>query len=197
VESHPISSIEFALTENDFVSLGEFTMTKSRFFRRKFITIRLFNFFIPPFGIVLADALHSILHNHQMALTHGGYPPILLGGGIVFGCLWGMGEWIYRLARIRRAVSRRLRDGTHTKLLEPGRVELLPEGIRHTGEFGTSLTPWSAIIDVINNKTAAYIYITSVAALIIPRRAFVNEASYDDFVGEVVKHRGEYASSRP
>jgi hypothetical protein len=196
VEPPPISAIEFTLNEDDFTTLGEFTVTKSRFFRRRFIRGRLVNFFVPPFGLLIPGTFDLIRHNRELLIAQTGHVTILIVSAILFGGLWGSGEWVYRLARIRRAVRRQLRDGTHTKCFTPAQVELLPDGIRHTGELGTNLTPWSAIIDVVVNKSAAYVYITSVAALIIPRRVFADQAAFDVFVGQIVKRQTECAQAR-
>src|SRR5689334_7982674 len=43
VEAHSNPAIEFTITEDEVVRFNEFTVTKSRFFRRRFITGRLLN----------------------------------------------------------------------------------------------------------------------------------------------------------
>jgi hypothetical protein len=61
-------------------------------------------------------------------------------------------------------------------------IEISADGMRFTGGASQGLTPWSAIVAIEEGTKAAYFFVNSLSAHIVPRRACADVASFDHFL---------------
>jgi hypothetical protein len=64
-------------------------------------------------------------------------------------------------------------------LLGPVQLTLSNEGVRVESRKGQSLVYWSAIPRTIATKSRLFLFIGSVTALVLPRRAFGDQKSFE------------------
>jgi YcxB-like protein len=172
---------EFAVTEQDYISFCRFHATQSRFCRRCVLWRRLCFFLLPPLAGIIIVGL-----DRRSGLF--GAPSFIVAMVILGAVMAGIDPTITR-AIVGWRMRRRLRDGTFASWLQPTRIELSPDGLTWSSSSGNSLTRWSTFVDIATDGSAAYAYINSMQAYIIPRRAFADAASFERFVAKLRQYR--------
>lgn len=79
-----------------------------------------------------------------------------------------------------------LRSGKNKGIFGPQSMEITDTGLKLNRPGGESTTYWNGIERVETTEIAAYIYISSMAAYIVPR-ASVTEGNFDSFLAEIRK----------
>ena len=187
------SGVDLTLSERDLMAFTEYTYRKSRINRRHILRRRW-----RPFSwvlLVVGTAVVVDVFDDPRALTDSHYWLIMLAGASVCGVIWAfVSPWLY-LACIRLQAWWRFRDGTFRSVLQPSRIEILPEGLKSTGALGSQVTSWHAILDVETTRDALYVYVNSLFGHIIPRRAFATDESFDLFASKVSEFRHQFGTS--
>lgn len=62
------------------------------------------------------------------------------------------------------------------------RVIISAEGISDAGEYGQTTSAWRGIERVVKDQDYAFIYINTMAAIVVPRRSFADSVAFDQFV---------------
>lgn len=96
-------------------------------------------------------------------------------------CSVALHPWQHRRG-IRKIVERMYREGTNRGLFGRRTIELSPERIVETTEFGETVQNWNAVERIVQDANHVFIYVTAVSAFIVPRRAFLHDWDFDDFV---------------
>lgn len=94
---------------------------------------------------------------------------------------------------LRRNVERMLSEGKNKGLLGQKEIALTPAEVRTTGSMGMTAIAWLAVERVVVDGDALYIYISAVSAIVVPRRAFAQEAEFEAFVETARKYLAEAA----
>jgi hypothetical protein len=164
-------SVHFTPTKADFVTFSVYTLGRSRSYRPKALSLRIFSL-LAIIGIV--SAVYS-----------GGTRVVREPGIIVFFVVVVVGATglllIARPLLLRFLVARALAASEQGSLLKPTHVELSAEGVRCKSEVTESLTRWMSIIDTATDANSLYLYFTSTCAIMVPRRAFPDAASFAHF----------------
>jgi YcxB-like protein len=172
----PLATYEFALDADDYVAFAMFAATRSRFRRRVGRLMALFA--IGPLAVALDLALgiHPDLYEEA-----GGIPGLIVLALAIGGFLIAFG-WLTDPVRIRFEARRRFRDGSFAAFTKPQMIEISAEGMRFSGGASQGLTPWSAVVAIEEGTKAAYFFVNSLSAHIVPRRAFADVASFKHFL---------------
>lgn len=89
--------------------------------------------------------------------------------------------WAYR-RKLHKIVAGMVNEGRNRGLFCRHRTTISPERVTRVGEFGQTSVVWSAVEKVVLTDDYAYIYISAVSAIIIPRRAFADSSEFGKFV---------------
>ncbi len=162
---------QFTPTKADFVAFSVYTLGRSRYYRPKAPPLRIFSL-LTMIGIVAAV--------YGGGTRIAGEPRfIALFIFIVVGATGLL--LITRPLLLRFATARALAASEQESLLKPTHVELSAEGVRYKSEATESLTRWKSIIDIVTDTNSLYLYFTSTCAVMVPRRAFSDAASFVRF----------------
>jgi hypothetical protein len=160
------ASAEFTPTKADLVAFNMFTLGRSHSYRAK--ALRLF-------------ALLTLI-GMVAAVSSGGTRVVRDPGFIAFFIVIVAGTTglllIARPVLVRITVARALAASDQGSLLGPTHVELTVEGVRWKSEAADSLTRWTSIIDIAADTNSIYLYFTSMCAVMVPRRAFLDAAGF-------------------
>lgn len=89
-----------------------------------------------------------------------------------------------------------LRWRNNAKLLEPRRVELMPEGLVQTMRFMSTTILWPGIIRIASTPDHVLFYVLSAQAFAVPRRAFASDEEFHEFVALAQRYH-EHAMEAP
>jgi len=101
---------------------------------------------------------------------------------------------IYR-RKIRQLVTSMAREGHNRRLFGIHEVTLTKDGITDSGDYGHSFTRWHAIERVARTDEYAFVYVNTMSAIFIPRRAFAFPEEFEAFVDEARRYHEEAAAS--
>jgi hypothetical protein len=116
----------------------------------------------------------------------------LLDPGTVVLCVV-MNLWLVWMIPTRRSMQRAVRRHVAARFATPaGRAYLGPrsveasrDGLAISSDFGSSLTTWRGVIDLIPTRDHLFVVLPGPTYLCVPRRAFDSDAEFDRF-GETV-----------
>lgn len=183
----PLHTREFALGVDDYVAFAGFAATRSRFRRRAGRRIALFAAGPLAVGLDLAVGFHPGLYD-----AAGGLPG-LVALALAIGALLVALAALTDPLMIRLAARRRFRDGTFAAFTRPQTIDISTAGVRVAGGASEGLTPWTSIVDVAAGPDTVYLFVNSLSAYIVPRRAFADAAGFDTFLARA---RELYAAER-
>jgi hypothetical protein len=102
--------------------------------------------------------------------------------GIPCMLLWLALPWLY-FAAIRSSTSRMYREsaGSNLNLIGPRRLTLSGDLLNYSTPISQMLNRWSGVERIAVDREAFYIYLSSVLAIVVPRRAFGSDAEFRAF----------------
>jgi membrane protein implicated in regulation of membrane protease activity len=95
--------------------------------------------------------------------------------------------------QVRRIVDRMLNEGRNRSLLGKREVLITPADISTAGELRSTIVRWKAVERIVEEREVLYVYISSVDAVIIPRRAFASDDEFAAFGAACRKYWTEAA----
>jgi len=96
--------------------------------------------------------------------------------------------WLYR-RRFRKSIDRMLSEGQNRGLFTRRQTSLSNEGIKVTTEFNQTMIAWRGVERIVHNDDYAFIYISSMSAIVVPRRAFSSSSEFDQFIKTAIDYR--------
>jgi hypothetical protein len=103
--------------------------------------------------------------------------------------------WLVWLCPTRRSLRRAVRKQTAARFttaagrayLGPRSVEVGRDGLSISSEYGSSLTTWCGVIDVIHTPTHMFVVLPGPSYLCVPRRAFDSDDDFERFGASVTE----------
>ena len=175
--------VEIDITEQDVIDFNVYHHSRSPSSRRTKWALTLPGFLWSGFWLMLCLLSET---PSESAMT---FMPLWLGG---------LGYIAVLLLSWRRGVARQVRrylaEGTNKGLFGPRQVLITPEGITETGALQTSTVNWQMVERIVVLPNCAYVYINAVAAHIIPKRAFVGDVEFNEFINAAKDFHAQAAS---
>ncbi len=160
--------IEFSLTPEDFVALGEYHGSQQPRWK---IFLYL--------GLIILMIAAVVIRVMEFAKEFGEVIALIALVVAFSGALtWYLNR--HRLAA--GAVRKELSKGKNSKLLEPRKLAISPDGISDYSADSAGITIWSGIEKIAVSKNHAFFYVNTAAAIILPKRAFASDLEFMDFV---------------
>lgn len=93
--------------------------------------------------------------------------------------------------RVRRQLEHYYPEGSNNAAYGPKRMELDAEGFLQVGKLLTMACKWQGVERVELTSRQVLVFISPVNALVIPRRAFLDEAALNEFVATARRYHRE------
>jgi hypothetical protein len=173
-------AISVSLTRRDFEDFAVFAALEGPFART--VVFRRIQILLLPAAVVLLLALLAFDLDASMLVSgFGAVSPWLRSLTLVLAAIVVV-AWLGLPRAVRVWVRRGIATPRYDALLQPFALSLNTAGIACETTSGEVVTPWPAIKAVSVVDTAIYAFIAPFQAIIIPRRAFADDAAFDDFV---------------
>jgi hypothetical protein len=91
-------------------------------------------------------------------------------------------------AWLSRTVERMFSEGQSDHLLGKKEVSITPVEIVEASATRSTTVRWSAVERIETDGDLVYVYISAVEAIVIPRRAFADEAGFAAFKGAAIQY---------
>jgi hypothetical protein len=168
-----MSEVIYTLTPEDYLAKGRFQPKgTSVLYRRQFWP-----------GLLVISALGLAVFFTQRKPNRPWDSKDTMFLGVFLGAAFFLFVLTYRLRyRIDAAVKKRLlRRFATAKTFAERRLQITPEGVSSSSEYGSETYPWKVIEQIAETKTHAFL-LGRAEAIILPRRAFTSEHEFDEFV---------------
>jgi hypothetical protein len=177
--------IQFTRTEEDVRALVDHTYRGKGPTRKRLMTLVTVRSIESALAVLLGVVLGSALLGVEASLW------VVVGVGLLLGFAWGVFYLLVQLLSISNWVNRdakaALSGGHNRNTLGPVRVVSDADGIRWSSSFGSSTIVWAGVERVERGSSAVYVFLNSNTAMDIPRRAFADDASYEEFFAEATE----------
>jgi hypothetical protein len=172
--------IEFEITLDDLVAFNVYHNRHSKPGKRNrlilsgFLTLAAL---ASMSSILLPDPDSPIVWNAS-SITLSLLPILFMAALFGLALSPGVRRW-----QTKRALKRLLSEGKSKRLVGARRLTLTSTGVTHRTAVTEAETKWSAVEKLVETDQHLFIYTSPVEAFIVPRRAFVDEAQYQEFAG--------------
>ncbi|MBJ8031528.1 YcxB family protein [Bacillus cereus group sp. N21] len=164
--------VEYTLTEQDFIAFNLHYARHSKMVKRSLV-LQHYIVAIILFAVPLSVFLFGPPDYKSMDL-----PFIFLLAGVIWIVFYP--KCFYKL--IERNIKKMLREGSYDNLIGKHNVQITDEGIIETNNGGETKLNWKGIEKVEENEAYIFIYVSSMSANIVPKHAFVQENSKNEFM---------------
>lgn len=179
--------IEYELTADDLLIFNAYTLKHNPDFRRNFLLWRFgFTWIIP-----LVWAMHSIDKNPDINVKPW-FELSVTGFYLTWILLYPLyKQYIFKkhFTKILNELKIKLKNTTR-------KVTLKPEGIMTFSAGGETKTNWNMVEKIVTTDQYSYIYADPTCALIIPKRAFPDEAKCREFIETAKKYHADAAREK-
>jgi|Deesub1362A_J573_1020465.scaffolds.fasta_scaffold31039_1 hypothetical protein len=152
----------------------------------------------------------SLRRLYYVTLTLGGF----IGGALLFFLIFYFSKnlvesliftGIYALAfiflvpqlylrNLRKSIRKMLQEGENKGAIGRHRLTITPEGVIEKTDFNETKTAWSSVEKIAVTENGIYIYMSSIAAYIVPKRAFSSKEAFNEFVQTLKQYYERYSS---
>lgn len=178
-----MTTVQFELTVDDFVDFNHFHHKNSPELSRRLL--------MPRIGIPLFMILALLLTPLLTQRKDRGYLDELTQMRLFFVVPPALFFYIPFAWKRRQAslIRRMLKEGSTRSMLGKCSVTLSNESISIQRPSSLSSYDWEAIDRICVNSESCYLYVTSVSAIIVPRRTFSSNESFNEFLREAEQFR--------
>ncbi|MCI0746764.1 MAG: YcxB family protein [Verrucomicrobia subdivision 3 bacterium] len=169
-------TVEFDLTKDDLIAFNLYHNSHSTAVRRQY----LIGWFLPA-AILLAVCIGIWMLADQSRNTplRTFLDLLPLFCSVPLFLLYY--PWAYR-RKVRKIIDAMVSEGSNRGLFGRHAVSISEIDITDSGAFGQTTRVWFGVERVVGTEHYAYIYLSSLSAVIVPRRAFVSEAEFEKFI---------------
>lgn len=182
---------EYELSKDDWSAFNYYHHFHSPTARRQYLRA----WFSPAIAMLLLCLGVSLLASLSSP-TPGSTFLALLPLFSVIPCYLFLFPWSYR-RKLKKILAGMISEGRNRTLFGRQRVTIAPEGITKAGDFDRTTIAWSGVERVVKDKDHAFVYISALAAIIVPRRAFSDAVEFDEFVMKAARYQEEAGTTLP
>lgn len=164
---------QYSLTNDDIVAFVEFSFAQSASRRRYLQRMRIITFA----GLLTSLSLVSWITKL--------YIFIVLGGPISFAFFLQYPHMMKTIAI--NAIKRNYLEGENKNIFPERTIDIQPEKIIVNNEKNESSVTWKSIEQLLENDQYIYLFTSTTAAIIIPKRAIPADAAAD-FMSQAIKY---------
>jgi hypothetical protein len=177
--------IQFTRTREDVHALIDHMYRGKGPTRKRLMTIVAVRPIESALALLLGVVLGSILLGSDASVW------ALIGVGLLLAVVWAVFYFVVQLFSISNWVNRdtkaALSVGHNRNTLGPIRVVSDADGIRWSSSFGSSSIVWAGVERVERGQSAVYVFLNANTAMDIPRRAFHDDASFEEFFAQATE----------
>ena len=174
-----MKTIEYERTLNDILNYNLYHFKHSPSLRRQALVGRITGSVLV---VVVSLALMYIIDSDKH-LDSVAYIFALIGAVISFLIF----PWLHTRG-IRNRTLKLLNEGSNKGLLGRQRITLQDEGLYCESPSGETKLKWEAIERIVTNEDYMFVYLGSVNAIVIPKRAFASQSDLHAFLEDVQHH---------
>ena len=131
-----------------------------------------------------------------IAITRGTLLPLvivlaLLAGGFLFAIY----PWLTRIT-LQKNVQGMLREGRSRTMIGLQRQTFTPEQITSSSEVSSATLSWTTIERIVSTDTHIFVYLSALSAIMLPRRIFQTDASFQDCFRTLCQYQQTYQHSQ-
>ncbi|GEK91235.1 YcxB family protein [Alkalibacterium kapii] len=167
--------LEYELTEEDYLNFNIYHSRKSPSIKKKIFIQRIMGpiiFMITPFVVT---NFSDIPLWYWLTIF------------IFMSIVWFIYYPKYVNWELKKGVEKMLEEGNNENLFDRKSLTITEEGLREVSSIGSSNVSWDKINSVDETKEYIYVYISSLSAHIIPKRAFNDPNEQKNFLNELMK----------
>jgi hypothetical protein len=165
--------IDYQLTKQDYIDFNMNYMSNSKTIKRLFIAQR---YIVPIMFLVIPFVLIRVT-----SIPFGYW----FKGFLVSGVLWVIFYPKYFQWTVSKRIIKMLDEGDNTDMLGKRSLSLTEKGIIDCSTLSESKTDWSVIEKITQTQKHIFIFISSVAAYILPVHVFKNENEKKRFMDKL------------
>jgi hypothetical protein len=172
-------TVEFEQTFEDLVVFSDYHWRQQPAFRKHL-------FGVIGVGIFLISLVATPAHEEFL---RSGWFGALLGWtfGLLFIVIYGY-QIFARRYLIRRNLHRAYSEGKNLSVFGPRRITITPEFLMYAAPLSQSAHRWAGVEKIGGDKDGIYIFISSLSAYVLPRRAFNSDQHYQEFARAAEKY---------
>jgi len=176
-------TVEFELTKDDLIAFNLYHNVHSPTMRRQYFR----SWFSPAIVWLLVCTGIWYLADQERGTPLQTFLDLLpLFSGVPVFLVYF--PWAYR-RKLTKIVDGMISEGKNRNILSHHRLDISPEAITDSSKFEKTSNAWQAIERVVKNEDYAFIYIDSLKAFIVPRRAFADAGAFDEFIHTAMRYR--------
>jgi hypothetical protein len=175
--------ISYVLTEADLAAFVRYHGSRTPGGRwRRWITLLVMCgiFFVGYLVLVFSMSVDPSPTSKSAPTKSRSHIPEIVGGVLFLGIL---ALFVARIFWPRVRLSQADRE----RLLGPQRIAITPEAVLVESRFASGRTVWRGVHQVGATATHVFIFMSTKTAFVVPRRAFVDEDSFEEFI-ETARH---------
>jgi hypothetical protein len=178
--------VQFSRTEADVQALVDHMYRGKGPTRKRLVTLLAVRPLESALAVFLGVVMGSWIFGADVSFW------ILVVVGLFFAFVWAVFYFVVQLfsipSWIRRDANAALSGGHNRNVLGPIRVISDADGIRWSGTFSSSTTVWAGVERVERGPQAVYVFLNANTALDVPRRAFPDDATFEEFFAQATEY---------
>jgi len=145
--------------------------------------------------VFVAIAVVPALASHWEVYTNNlGSILIYLGAvAVLAALLYNTFSPAARLKQVRNTLTKAYREGKGRGVIGRHTLSVTPESLLDKTEMGEKMIQWGEVEKVSATPTYAFIYTGETSAVIVPHRAFADEAAFEEFTRTAEEYRKQAA----
>lgn len=171
-----MTTIEYERTLDDIIDFNLYLIRSSPLLQRQAMVGRIITSIIV---VILSMGLIYIIDRDKQFDTIAFIIPLV--AGVFFFLIF---PWLNNYG-IRSRTTKLLKEGSNKAMIGRQRITLQDDSLYCEAPSGESKVKWDAVERVVVNNNHVLLYLGSMNALVIPKRAFANEIDMNFFVEEV------------
>ncbi len=182
-------TIEFEQTLDDILALQDFHVRQqARMSRQAWLVARVM---VAALSVILAGGIY-------LTWPDGDDTMFIVFSGSLLALLFLVFYYsVYQRWNVRRWTIKQFQQGRNLNLTGHRRITITPEFLIMASPLTQSACRWLGVEKILQDEYAIYVYVSTMNAHVLPRRAFNSDRHYQEFAAKAAEYLAASATSRP
>ena len=176
-------TVEFERTVEDTIEFNVFHMSHSPSIRQRALFAQII---VAVLVFIVSLAVGYLLNPDKRALTYFDYALFLVLSVASFFIFPYLNK-----AEVIQGLRKVTKEGDNKAILGHQTISLTPEHLFVKTPGSESKYAWASIDKIVQNGKYIFLYISSISAIVVPKKAFSTENELQEFVAYVDIYRGK------